>query len=289
MLSLLLTTLIAFSLPPQPTEVEHPGSSQYQYQLFSEAFKFGGRDLHFYAPRELLESGQRLTLIVFGHGQATPVSGYNMTFEHLAKKGYAVLFPQYDSGFFDQNWVRMGSDFNALTLATIQRHSNSLSAERVVYSGHSKGGFVALVAAGLKSSFAKSLVLLSPAGFTEKEIKTIDVTVPVTLVWSEDDRIIKEELIQTIYKELPVSRKQMIRVLNYTELKADHFFPLNRKFVFGGANGVSPFHFYSVWPWLVGAARDVEEGTLQTNSYLYGEKALGTGIIGFSHQVDKSW
>ena len=149
----ILTVLFNFAQannwPAQPTGNE-PGSSVYSNELFHETLTVKGRTVDFFAPKNFQTSGQKLTVVIYGHGQAVQLKSYQDTFEHLAKKGIAVVFPQYDTGFFDQDWRRMAADFVDLTTETLKKYPNSFETSRVIFAGHSKGGYVALVAAGIE-------------------------------------------------------------------------------------------------------------------------------------------
>ncbi len=279
--------------PGAPVDQENPGSTSYEYSLFKETYKFSGRTIDFFAPSEAKVKGKKVPLIVFGHGQAINLDGYKMTFEHLAKKGTAVAFVEYDSGFFDQEWRRMAQDFKNLSSEVIKKYQDIINPDWVLYSGHSKGGYVALMAAGLGTDQPASLILFAPADYDRELLKNINVNVPVTLIWAETDSIVKPAIGQEIYDKLPVQKKQLITVKSYPDLNprlpADHFFVLNKRYFFGGRDGVSPFHYYGTWKWLLGGTQDLENRTGETNTYLYGDQTTFTGIEGFVHSVQRNW
>ncbi len=273
--------------PERPRGLDQPGSVDYRNSLFKESFRVNGRTVDFFAPKEARDKKEKIPLIVYGHGQAIGLDGYNQTFEHLARKGVAVSFVQYDSGFFDQDWKRMGADFKTLTQKTLEKYADFLDPEMVIFAGHSKGGYVALVAAGLQPVKVASLVLFAPAGFERDLMSQMSSQLPVTIIYGQSDTIIKPEIVKEIYSLLPSRSKQFIAVLDYPvqpQLKADHFFPLNKKFFFGGRDGLTPFHYHGAWKWLLGAAWDLQEGDKQQNTYLYGDEALTTGLINHQHR-----
>jgi predicted esterase len=287
----------AESLPVQPSEKEHPGSSFYSYTSLKQSFKISGRDVDTFCPKEIAQNPVKAPVLVFGHGQAMDLSHYNMTFEHLAKKGFCVIFPTYDTGFFDQEWRRMGSDFVNLTNATLKQLSTYADASKVVFSGHSKGAYVALVASGLPANQLlvkpSSVILFAPAGFDEEYLRNIDPNIPLTLVYGEADTIIKKDLNDEIYEKIRSSHKQFIFVKSYTttqpSLAADHFFIANKKSFFGGRNGVSSLHFFGAWKWLVGGLNDLKSLKPLQDPYLYGGEAGSTGLNNFSHEIKRSW
>ncbi len=285
-----LTSLFvaAQELPSQPIEQEHPGSNHYEYDVEIQSLKVDGRQVDVFLPK-----GNQLgsfPVIVFGHGQAIKVSAYADSFKHFAKKGVAVIHPNYDSGFFDQNWERMASDYNELTHKTIQKFEQRLDRSNITYSGHSKGGYVALMAAGTSVSPVRpsSLVLFAPADFNSSYLSSLDINVPLTLIWGENDSIIGRDKIQQIYNQAPSLRKQFIEVKSYSSLSADHYLPMTKSSFFGGHDGANAFHYHGMWKWLIGASQDVTNKSNQTNTYIYGSEAYTSGA-GFKHAVQRSW
>lgn len=286
----------AESWPPQPVSSEDPGSASYRSELFHETFKFNGRTVELFAPQGFQNSPQKLSVIIYGHGQSIPVASYQDTFTHLARKGVAVIFPQFDTGFFDQNWRRMAADYVNLTNEVFKKYPQSFDVNRVVFSGHSKGAYVAIVAAGLPiaqlSIAPASVVLFDPAGYDQEYLRNIDPKIPVTLTWADGDSIIKESLVREIYDGLNSAKKQLVKVKSYTttspSLTADHFFVLTKKFSFGGRDGVTPLHYYGSWKWLMGAIWDLESGGAVTNSFIYGDQAASMGTAD-QHQIMKNY
>ncbi len=285
------------SLPLQPTEAAEPGSSQYPYSLFHEMITVQGRTVDFFAPAEVKDAAKKVPVIIFGHGQAIPVSSYQETFEHLAKKGYAVIFPMFDTGFFDQDWRRMASDYVNLSAGAVKKYNQYVDPEMVIFAGHSKGAYVGLVASGLPNLQnllrPSALVFFDPAGFDAEYLKNIEKKIPVTLTWAEGDTVIKKSLIEEIYTKLTSDQKQLIIVNGYKNtqpsLTPDHFFPLSKKFTFGGADGITPFHYFGTWKWLIGAAEDVRQGNQLNNVYIYGNETATTGQQGSQHTILKNW
>lgn len=292
--SVLLFHLSALAdLPEQPQDVNHPGSATYEYQFKHEVFSSERRNIDVFLP--VTSQARKVPVIVFGHGQAIDFEGYRLTFEHLAKKGVAVIHPTYDTGFFDQDWRRMSRDFNQLTKAALVKYEDVIDSEKIVYSGHSKGAYIALMAAGdtnLKNLGirAGAVVLFAPAGYDQQYIKTLDPSIPITIVWSDKDTVIKQNLITEIYGKLPSLYKQWILAKSYKSLEADHFFPLSKSYFFGGRDGVSAYHYYAVWKWLLGAVWDLQsDGGSVQNSFLYGDQTATTGVADLEHLVTRSW
>lgn len=293
--SLLFSASISWSLPGRPTDPEHPASVVYPFAYKKIDLKIKNRPVSVFMPQsKLANDNRKFPVLVFGHGQAIDVSGYELSFEHFAKKGLAVVFPGFDKGFFDQDWPRMADDFNDLTSEVLKSYPQ-LDADRLIYSGHSKGGYVGLMAAGSKNLQSlglrpASMIFFAPAGYDANFLNRLSTEVPLTLVWSDQDSVIKKSLIEEIYEKSPVAYKQMIQVTSYNELAADHFFTLSKSFFFGGKNGVSPLHFFAFWKWALGAAWDLEATNRRTNPYLYGNESLTTGDEALRHKLlKKSW
>lgn len=298
LLNLIASTAMAATLnfgplPAQPVAAEHPGSANYTYQLQHESIESDGRTIEMYWP----QGAHSVPLVVFGHGQATPVDGYAATLEHLAKKGVAVAFVEYDSGFFDQDWGRMAHDYMKLAAAAVKHYPNLIDSKKVIFSGHSKGAYIAGMAAGLESGAREiepaALVLFAPAGYDATYAKRVSPGAAVTLIWGDEDSVIKESVVRGLYDALTVQKKQYIKALSYSgfdgEAKADHFFILTQSFFFGGHDGVSPLHYFGAWKWLLGAAYDLNDGGHVTNAYLYGAEAASTGADNLTHKILRNY
>lgn len=286
--------LSAAALPPQPIDPAHPGSNHYEYTVKKEVFQFNGRTVDVFLPAEAANKAEKVPVVVFGHGQGINVQGYELTFVHLAKKGIAVVHPMYDKGFMDQDWRRMADDFNLLANEAITKYSSFVDATKIIYAGHSKGAYIALMAAGAPSIgkynlSLRSIFLLAPAGYDNEYLQKIKADIPITLVWSDQDTIIKQSLITEIFQKLPLKFKQWILVKSYDELKADHFFPLSKSYFFGGRDGLSAYHYYASWKWLAAAAFDVAGQNNKSHVYLYGSEAAKTGVDQLTHVITKNW
>lgn len=113
----------------------------------------------------------------------------------------------------------------------------------------------------------------------------MDPQLPVTLIYSDDDSIIKRPAMNELYAKLNSRHKQFIEVVSYPSLKADHFYPLSKSYFFGGSDGVTAHHFYAIWKFLVAAGLDVSNGSPLKNPYLYLNEALDTGTQGLRHKL----
>lgn len=270
--------------PAAPTDPAHPGSLTGTFGVRKESFKVGDRSVDVFLP----QSGPRpYPVVVFGHGQALDLKNYVLSFEHFARKGIAVIYPQYDTGFWDQSWRRMADDYNLLVQSTLQKYPE-MDRNRLIYSGHSKGGYIGLMAAGAPSARnapPSNVVVFNPAGYDRDYLKSMNSQLPLTVVWSDQDTIISRSSVEEIYNQSPSARKQYIEARSYRNtnpsLKADHFFVLTAGGFFGGSNGTNALHYFGFWKWLGGAALNP--------IYLEGTEAASTGMAGFEHLIIRSF
>lgn len=291
----LLFTWIVTSAQTAPTDASHPGSKVYNYEATHQQTTCLQRKVNIVAPQTQTTAGEKFPVVVFGHGQALDLDHYKMTFEHLAKKGVIVLFPQFDTGFFDQDWSRMGSDFVKQTECALQQLPDA-DLNAVVFAGHSKGAYVASVAAGsveLNSVSYKlrANVLFAPAGSSNSHLKQYPPKTATTVVYSDSDTIVSKSISENIYRQATSEIKQLITVKSYVNppLKADHFWVLTKSSFAGGKNGDNALHHHGAWKWLVSAAWDVRDGAKSNSPFLYGEWTTDKGVSGLVDDLQKNW
>jgi acetyl esterase/lipase len=284
MIAKILLASFVLAAPSAPTDPAHPGSKVYSHESEQKKIKCKGRDVDVFLPKGLQEP----SVVVFGHGQALDVSHYKETFEHLAKKGIAAIHPMFDTGFFDQDWNRMGKDYVELTDCAITQFG--LSRKNVVFAGHSKGAYVASIAAGL--AFQNNMtvkpgavVLFAPAGADAKSLPKIGGEVFLTVAFSDKDTVVGKDLSETIFRKAGSERKQFIQVKSYADLEANHFWPLTKSSFFGGGPE-SALHYYGSWKWLVASVWFLERGE---SEYLYGKFSLEKGQEGLLDDAQYSW
>ncbi len=289
---LISMSVVAQEFPGSPTSAEHPGSKIYPYEVERKDVRCDGRDVVVTYPRGL--GSQALPLVIYGHGQALGFEHYEQTLVHLARKGAIGVHPQYDKGFFDQDWVRMGRDFVTLTNCAIEKLGLTVADGEVIFTGHSKGAYVASVAAG--QAFIQNLavkpstvMLFQPAGVDEASWKALPRDTRVTVIHADQDTIVDLSITQKLYDLAPVDQKQMIILKSYgAKLEAKHFWPLTKKSVFGGASE-NAFHYYGSWKWLTAAMWDLRDGNRATNSYLYGAQAADKGVSELEDTIQRNW
>jgi dienelactone hydrolase len=299
MILTLLFSLIANAqeLPSAPLNVEHPGSKIYAYGVQENKVKCQGRDIVVYSPTPAKISSY--PVVIYGHGQALDVEHYEQTLRHLAGKGVIAVHPQYDTGFFDRNWTRMARDFVNLTSCAMKELKLNVNPEAVVFTGHSKGAYVAGVAAGLAekenlSLKAGAVLLFQPAGIDPVIWRELNPQTKVTVIHADQDTIVKPEIAEQLYREALVEYKQYIVLQSYKssngqeQLGAKHFWPLTKKSAFGGGTE-SAFHYYGSWKWLTAAVWDLNDGSRAENTYLYGVDATDKGRENSTDSIERNW
>lgn len=267
-----------------PTDPNHPGSKVYSFGLSRRDLTCQGRAVNVFLPTG---GSGKVPAVVYGHGQALNLENYQATLEHLAKKGVAAIFPTYDNGFFDQDWPRMGRDYVNLTHCAIQQTGEVIDRTRVVFSGHSKGAYVASIAAGLaeKESLPvrpKGVVLFQTAGFDSSSASHVAPSTSVIVVYSDQDTVVGRNFSDSYYSSVRSEKKQFFLLKSYPRgPAADHQWPLTKGGFFGGG-GEGPLHYYSGWKWLVASALDL-------NEYLYGAQATDKGLPDLRDDMNKNF
>ncbi len=288
------TFLFSMAQPvPAPTDPAHPGSKVYTHAFSQTKTVCLNRNVDIFQPQS--STSEKFPVVVFGHGQALDVGHYKMTFEHLAKKGVIVIFPQYDTGFFDQDWNRMASDYAQQTDCALKSISNAEVAE-VLFSGHSKGAYVASLAAGLVSSSTthdytlRANIFFAPAGSDSNLLKNYSADTATTVVYSDADTIVDKSISENIFLKANSKFRQLIILKSYQnpKLKADHFWILTKSSFAGGQTGDNSLHHYGAWKWLVAGAWDLRAAANLTQPYLYGDLATDKGVDGFVDDIQRN-
>lgn len=299
-----LASIVAFAFPGAPKEAGHPGSQIYSYGVEEKTIKCSApssRELSVFVP-VTETSNQTFPAVVYGHGQALGLKHYKATFQHLAKKGVAVIFPQYDTGFFDRDWNRMGRDFVKLADCAIAQTNGKIRLDQIIFSGHSKGAYVASVASGLAfkeklSVQPRSVLLFATAGLDKASLAYLNPETEMTVVFSDADTVVERSLSEQTYNSAPSKRKQFIFMKSYAShtgksVKADHFWPVTESSLVGGGPE-SELHYYGSWKWLVAAAWDLDDKSLEpgsgTQEFLYGNLAADKGVPGLEDDIKRSW
>ena len=286
----------ATSLPGPPTDPQHGGSKIYSHKTQSVNFKCSGRDVDVIYPTPL-QSNETFPVVIYGHGQALGFANYRGTLEHLAGKGIIAIHPMYDRGFFDQEWARMGRDYvsvSACALDELAKLGIRHDPQAIVFSGHSKGAYVASMASGLARREnlklkPEAILLFQTAGLDANVVKDFPPQARLTLVFSDRDQTVKRQLTDDTYRFAPSVQKQVLVARSYPSLEADHFWPLTQGSFVGGGNE-SALHYHSAWKWLVGAAHDLQSSPQRPQGpgrhpQLYGPDAVDKGVPGLNDEI----
>ncbi|HRK08228.1 MAG TPA: hypothetical protein PLZ57_10700 [Pseudobdellovibrionaceae bacterium] len=284
------------ALPGPPTDPRHGGSKVYSHSAQTATFKCSGRDVDVVYPTPR-QAHEIFPVVIYGHGQALGFANYRGTLEHLARKGIVAIHPMYDRGFFDQDWARMGRDYvsvSACALDELKKLGVQHDSRAIVFSGHSKGAFVASMAAGLSHREGLSLkpdaiLLFQTAGVDSNVVKDFPPQARLTLVFSDRDQTVKRQLTDDTYRFAPSMQKQILVVRSYPSLEADHFWPLTQGSFVGGGNE-SALHYFSAWKWLVSAAEDLQASPQRPQGpgrhpLLYGADAIDKGVAGLQDEI----
>ena len=292
MLMELIQLITLFSMAqslPAPTDPLHPGSKFYDHSVAQSKVTCLQRKVDVFQPAST--GPEKFPVVVFGHGQALDVEHYRLTLEHLAKKGVVVLFPTYDTGFFDQDWNRMGSDYVKQVDCALKAIANA-DTSAVIFSGHSKGAYVASLAAGIWDATSTSYhlganVFFAPAGSDTKLLKKYASHTATTVIFSDADSIVDKSISENIFLQAQSQFKQLITLKSYNNpaIKADHFWILTKSSFAGGKDGDNALHHYGAWKWLVAAAWDVRDGGKNLQPYLYGDLATDKGVNGLKDDL----
>ncbi len=286
----------AVGLPKAPVDPAHPGSQVYDYQSSRQDLTCHGRSVTVIVPEPKdVSKGEKFPVVVYGHGQALSLDHYLATFNHLAGKGVALIFPSYSNGFFDQDWRRMARDYVNIADCALNKFSaNYLDRSKVVFSGHSKGAYVASIASGLAVSEkmnlqARATVLFATAGWDQQATQAMDPNSALTVIFSDRDSVVDKSHSDKIYNRSPAKFRQFIFVRSYgAGLEADHFWPLTKGSFFGGGP-VSALHYFGAWKWLVAAAHDLNGEVQFTHPYLYGELAADKGVSNLVDEIKREF
>jgi len=267
----------------------------YEFRVEKRELSCEGRVVSAFLP-----AGKRTAsaVVIYGHGQALGVDSYEATLTHLAGKGVVALHPMYDRGFFDQDWSRMGRDFVELADCALAQLAVPFEPEAVIFSGHSKGAYVAAVAAGLSflddaSLKPAAVMLFQPAGLDANAWKNLAPSVRLTVTHSEQDRIVARSIAEELYALAPVEKKQLITLRDYRSaervlLASDHFWPTTKRTLVGG-RAPGAHHYYGSWRWLVAQAQDLLDGNRAENEHLFGELALDKGTQTQRDEAVRNW
>lgn len=277
-----------------PDDPAHPSSPIYGYGSKRVVKKFKNRNVSIYFPIHHGEKIKNATTIIFGHGKLAPRFTYEKMFRHLNGKGIAVVYPQYEKWALDSRYSRMAKDFADLSQFALETESQYLNDEKLVFSGHSNGAFIALLSAGMPQSErkinAKSLVLFALPGWREASLKRLDPELNVSIISGDNDKKTPFKLGQKIYEKIKTYRKQHIILKSFnthdSSFLADH--GAARTYSWTGPR-INILHYHGYWQYLSSAALALDNPSSGVAEYLYGSKAFGTFCPDYKHIIHRSW
>lgn len=281
----------ARTLPSRPVEAENPGSASYRFAAVErKKLTLQGRAVDILQPAG---GATGLPVVIFGHGQAMGFDPYVKLFEHVVRRGAVVVFPMYDTGLFDRDFRRMARDYATLGAAAIRELGATADPAQVIFSGHSKGAYVALNALGYPEArqalAPRQAVLFAVAGSDREALGQVPAGIPVTFLIGDKDTITPQRLTDEAFAGISARPKQRIVVSSYATtsptLDADHFYLITGSFL-TVRKTEGPLHWYGAWRWLAAAVEDVRAGSRAESSWLWGDRALETGVEGARHRRD---
>lgn len=285
-------------LPAAPTATNHPGSKIYPYSYLQKNLVCSGRTVINFVPVSN-NPNETFPVLIFAQDHHLSLSHYRASLEHAAKKGVIVVFANYDEGYFDSDWQRMGRDLIGLADCAIRSLAPRPDRQAVVYAGHAKGAYVASIAAGIAAREfypvrAKSILLFDPKGFDFNSWPYIDADVPTNIVMSDRSSSKSVKIARTLYNYSRSERKQLVTLKSYLnttqKLKATNNWLLTKS-EYLGLHSENALHYYGFWKWIVSVSRDLKSGPedLKASAYIYGAGAIDKGIPGFYDQIQKNF
>lgn len=161
--------LLALCQTPPPQPASGPGGSQYAHASVSESVHRGGDQRYWiFEPAQPTPPSAPVVLYLHGYGSSNP-DPYRPLLEHLARKGFAVVYPRYGSLW--NPWVyedtALDSWQDAISVLQGAGHVTP-QLDKLAVAGHSLGGILSLRLAhrlGPGSTPFQSIVIHDGAGF----------------------------------------------------------------------------------------------------------------------------
>ncbi len=289
--------------PDQPTNAAHPGSKSYPYigvhedtwEIWhKELFFSWSTKIHLFAPQiGNVPPGGFGVLAVSPGFELGSVSYYREFLEHVARKGYIVLFISTQAYFLDDDHLRQAGEFLDAVKDALENHfrPGEVSKQRVGWWAHSIGCKVQALASQMTGSpnYIKPAFIIGAAYSDQKVFHRADAltnaadtpeTIAYTLLPGDRDQIAPTATSLALFEAMPqVTRRQIIQVSSYQPdgLIANHGAPMSRGKipVIGTQAEVDALDWYGYWKWTVGALAYHFNG--QTDSWTYGADRLDGG------------
>lgn len=251
--ALLQVPISAQSAPPQPTT--GPGGSNYLHTAattlgpFYPAAKQGNDAFRYYIFQPSSPKPAAAPIVLFLHGaNANYPETYNRWMLHIVKKGYTVIWVQYQAIFSpDRDYYNNALMSYADALNRIQTNTSLVQPQRDQYGtmltgyvAHSLGSYVAMVLAGRSTEMGSTIPVprayfSTGAGFAVAQTNYQSIpaaTKMVFLVGGDDTTVCKSstQLLWNLVPQIPPANKKFLAMRSDTRgsspLIADHFFPI---------------------------------------------------------------
>lgn len=300
--------------PPQPpTDPAHPGSNVYPYQSVyedtwevwhEELFAVWPTRVHLFMPNvpalQLPANGFPVLAVSPGKSLGS-VAYYRNFLEHVARKGYIVLFVITEAGPLDCEHDRQAKEFLEAINDAINNHldQSQVSTNQIGWWGHSIGTKVQAIAARItdypnyrQPTFITAAAFTNAKAFCNADAingaNGIPADITYTILAGADDTIAKPQESQNLYKAIQqVKFKQLIQVNSYKpdKLVANHAAPMTAGSIplTGLTATTDALDWYGYWKWIVGALQyHFNDGP---DNWAYGDKRTDGGTDSVGHQV----
>lgn len=276
--------------PTQPTE--GPGGSCYSYETV-ETLSFRGKigTGYCYYPSQATEP---LPVIVFVHGYdyADQLPNHNGFIEHLVRKGYLVVYPNY------QYALTLPSHYAEYAAYDIKAALSAMEENRILpasddtgilfgFIGYSAGGVTSMnlaadyVGFGIpKPRFVVTIEGNNGGGIIPiNELSTVEWDTNLLMIVGdrEENTYLASKKIWEDTPQIPAERKQWLGLYSddhagnlAMNLYASHYLPYS--------NAADAYDYYGFYKWCVAIANDTFYGTDREYWYGGGEKQTSLGV-----------
>ena len=270
------------SPPPQPTV--GPGGNEYVHGAVTTngpywAAGHSGNDNYLYYIYEPAQpTPVEAPAVFFLHGwKGTEPRSYGAWIEHIVKKGYVVVWGQYQAGSVTLPWLFPGYAISAWRDA-LERLNTEPSHVRVekdykdsyktAIVGHSAGGYLSVILAAMAGKTENGIprpyavVAIEPGGLgiiPHSDFSQIDKDTYVIIVVGNNDDVVCKSTAVFVWNEIASiyeNDKDFLLVRSDSHgsptMIADHYFPTTLGF-FQDAQGLDAFDFFVTFKLSVGA------------------------------------
>ncbi len=197
LLMLLAGKLAGQTLPPGQPETG-PGGSDYRHAAVKmREFGAGAERYWIFEPVEPTPSAARIVGFIHGAGMILPYV-YGGWIRHLVRKGYVVVYPQYQQGqgLSTDQYAPTAAAALASAIAEIKKQNlYTLLDDGLILMGHSLGGPIGTAIAKNSEAYGlppvKAMFLAQPAGvFDDGDYSAIPADIKLLVVVGQNDVIV---------------------------------------------------------------------------------------------------